>query len=891
MTKRQKNINEIKWMEGMLVLKHRTDKKNKLETNYDGPFRIVGIDKPNLIIRHLNPDGEKFAIHMDQCKPYYSEEENKESQNMLIGRKMVDRNLEESEAEENNEICVIEVEEMQNDENEGALLFEFEIMLERSNFVAIYPKDSFEFSSIPKSMVMPYWEKYFSTEGDQYLSVWVFEENVQLFISEDGDRIIIGSKMQEILNKNGTLLSENREMTYWEAYLNMHGQIFTQRTTPELWVTHKNIWTNKDEHHAASIEHFHLFKSHYSTDCALQNEKQYLPSPLTMSESANVPIIISDDKSGEDEAEKNELPKEQHADNSAQRPYAPILTPFPREQVQVIRPELVDLYKKQHRLAEIERQIQLIKEEKAKIEREEEEEEEIRARRAQNEKVKEERRKKEIEDMKAKAKQRETQKRRRRFRKKKRRKMRKRRQRETQKRRQRERQKQKQKKMQKKRQRKKGKRQRKQTGEKSKKSKKRKNKRLSESEKDEGRKEAEDANGQNSQNEPLSAEWQWAIDEVQKLCGDKDAEEKAKREAEEKAKKDAAEKAKREAEEKAKKDAAEKAKREAEEKTKKDAAEKAKKDAAEKAKREAEEKAKREAEEKAKKDAAEKAKREAEEKAKKDAAEKAKREAEEKTKKDAAEKAKREAEEKAKREAEEKAKRETEEKAKREAEEKAKKDAAETMRRENDEKGRMEAEAKAKKDNEGKKCPVGSYIAYYVDPRTEESIEESPEEARKREQKIKELTAEERDKAFREFVNADTSLDARPRMGSAAQRFARNLMGPVENNIIKNPGIPPEGRGRWGDNKSEVGRWTGPSTEFVNRWQIPRKRPLDVSPVRTLTTEAKVEKVRGLLFECTHILRDVMDEMAKKKKEEKEEREEKQDEKRKDGGEEEKQKK
>ncbi|KAL3099145.1 hypothetical protein niasHS_001762 [Heterodera schachtii] len=406
-----------------------------------------------------------------------------------------------------------------------------------------------------------------------------------------------------------------------------------------------------------------------------------------MSESANVPIIISDDKSGVDEAEKNELPKEQKAVNSAQRPYAPILTPFPRAHVQVIRPEHVDLFRKKTKEE---------REAKAKKDAEEKEKRdaEVKAKKDTEEKEKrdaEEKAKKEAEakakkDDKEKAeKERE----------------------ETEK----------------------------QSGEKSRKSKKRKNKKLSESEKSEERKEAEgNADGQK---EPLSAEWQWAIDEVQRLCVDKDAEDKSKRETEEKAKRDAAEK----------------------------------------------------------------------------------------------------------------------------------------MRRENEEKGRMEAVAKAKKDkkdNEGKKDPIGSYIAYYVDPWAEESIEGSPEEARKK------------------FENADTSLDARPRMGSAGQRFARNLMRPVENNIIKNPGIPPEGRGKWGDNKSEDGRWTGPSTGFVNRWHIPRKRPLDVSPVRTLTTEAKVEKVRGVLFECTHILRDVMNEMAKKKKEV---IEEKQDENRKEAEEEEKQKK
>uniref|UniRef100_A0A182M9V1 MYND-type domain-containing protein n=1 Tax=Anopheles culicifacies TaxID=139723 RepID=A0A182M9V1_9DIPT len=174
-----------------------------------------------------------------------------------------------------------------------------------------------------------------------------------------------------------------------------------------------------------------------------------------------------------------------------------------------------------------------------------------------------------------------------------------------------------------------------------------------------------------------------------------------KKEAEEKAKKEAAEKAKKEAEEKAKKEAAEKAKKEAEEKAKKEAAEKAKKEAEEKAKKEAAEKAKKEAEEKAKKEAAEKAKKEAEEKAKKEAAEKAKKEAEEKAKKEAAEKAKKEAEEKAKKEAAEKAKKEAEEKAKKEAAEKAKKEAEEKAKQEAADKAKKLAEEEAKRKTNG----------------------------------------------------------------------------------------------------------------------------------------------------------------------------------------------
>ena len=84
----------------------------------------------------------------------------------------------------------------------------------------------------------------------------------------------------------------------------------------------------------------------------------------------------------------------------------------------------------------------------------------------------------------------------------------------------------------------------------------------------------------------------------------------------EKAKKEAEEKARLEAEEKAKKEAEEKARLEAEEKARKEAEEKARLEAEEKAKKEAEEKARREEEEKI---AAEKARKEAEEKARRDA--------------------------------------------------------------------------------------------------------------------------------------------------------------------------------------------------------------------------------------------------------------------------------
>ena len=174
--------------------------------------------------------------------------------------------------------------------------------------------------------------------------------------------------------------------------------------------------------------------------------------------------------------------------------------------------------------------------------------------------------------------------------------------------------------------------------------------------------------------------------------------EKARKEAEKKAKKE--KKARKKAEEKARKEAEKKAKAEkkAEEKARKEAEKKAK--AEEKARKKAEEKARKEAEKKAKEPDKEKAK--AEEKARKEAEKKAKEE--EKARKKAEEKARKEAEKKAKaeekaRKEEEKARKKAEEKAKKEAEEKAKE--AEKAKKEA-EKANKEAEKKAKEAEEAR---------------------------------------------------------------------------------------------------------------------------------------------------------------------------------------------
>ena len=93
------------------------------------------------------------------------------------------------------------------------------------------------------------------------------------------------------------------------------------------------------------------------------------------------------------------------------------------------------------------------------------------------------------------------------------------------------------------------------------------------------------------------------------------ADEKALREAEERARIDFQERERKEVEERTPKESGEKLRREVEEKARREAVEKIRKEAEEKARREAEEKARREAEEKARREAVERTRKEAEEKA------------------------------------------------------------------------------------------------------------------------------------------------------------------------------------------------------------------------------------------------------------------------------------
>ena len=187
------------------------------------------------------------------------------------------------------------------------------------------------------------------------------------------------------------------------------------------------------------------------------------------------------------------------------------------------------------------------------------------------------------------------------------------------------------------------------------------------------------------------------IDQCRNMAERKEAERKAKEEAERIAKEEAERKAKEEAERKAKEEAERIAKEEAERKAKEEAERIAKEEAERKAKEEAERIAKEEAERKAKEEAERKAKEEAERKAKEEAERKAKEEAERKAKEEADRKAKEEAERKAKEEAERIAKEEAERKAKEEAERKAKEEAERKAKEEAERKAKEEAECNSYK--------------------------------------------------------------------------------------------------------------------------------------------------------------------------------------------------
>ncbi|KAL3118261.1 hypothetical protein niasHT_008816 [Heterodera trifolii] len=536
----------------MLVLRRRNDKKTKLEPNYEGPFRVIKIEKPNLQIRELEPDGQPFTVHMDQCKPYFTNEEaeqdtetaeNEKPKHKNGNKKLGDTKLEESDEEmlegETIVACISEENALDQPTNkeEMEIPHQIEIRLDGTNFFAHLSTSNFpEASTISGNLIKNNWEIF--EDEDKYVIMWIFGENFKLRISNECDKVLFGTGVREFLKNSGNLTMEDGKVFYYERFIDQQNRIFAQPITPDVWITLRDhnparqtnsfnpFYETAEPQNLPSFSPFNrTFDSishhtHIINSANLQQKMSRFDSLLTHSNrstsknSSPTPpaILISSDS--DSEGESDEQQQQQKRDNKSEpRPYAPVLTPFSVDQVQVIHPDQVEMYKKDYRLAEIDRQIQLMIDAKAKIQAEEEEEEQIKERRARSEKAKNERKKKEKEQMKAKS--------------------------------------------------------------------------------EAKRKEAEEKAKEKAKAE--KEEWKRALRRPATT-----PEEKARKEAENKARMEAEEAARKELEEEARKEAEEKAQKEAEEKAQKEAEEKAAKEADEKAQKEAEEKAKKDEEEKKK---------------------------------------------------------------------------------------------------------------------------------------------------------------------------------------------------------------------------------------------------------------------------------------------------
>jgi hypothetical protein len=101
MRKYQNHTKIIPWTEGMLILKRKVGKIGKFDNRFEGPFRLISVETPNLKLKKLSGDFEEFLAHMDQCKPFA------ETNNDEIRKKdkkiFADKNIEEEESDESEE--------------------------------------------------------------------------------------------------------------------------------------------------------------------------------------------------------------------------------------------------------------------------------------------------------------------------------------------------------------------------------------------------------------------------------------------------------------------------------------------------------------------------------------------------------------------------------------------------------------------------------------------------------------------------------------------------------------------------------------------------------------------------------------------------------------------
>jgi len=95
MRKQQIKINKKNWEKGEKVLVKKTENIKKFGDKYEGPFTIVELQCPNLLISDSGLADEAWLIHMDRCKPFYTEEILNKKDRRVAG----DTNLEQSDSD------------------------------------------------------------------------------------------------------------------------------------------------------------------------------------------------------------------------------------------------------------------------------------------------------------------------------------------------------------------------------------------------------------------------------------------------------------------------------------------------------------------------------------------------------------------------------------------------------------------------------------------------------------------------------------------------------------------------------------------------------------------------------------------------------------------------
>ncbi|KAL7073689.1 hypothetical protein ACQ4LE_007495 [Meloidogyne hapla] len=72
MKRQQKFTNSIEWKEGDLVLTKIEEKGSKFGNKFQGPYQIIRVEKPNLVLE--DPEsGLNKTVHVDKCKRYHRE--------------------------------------------------------------------------------------------------------------------------------------------------------------------------------------------------------------------------------------------------------------------------------------------------------------------------------------------------------------------------------------------------------------------------------------------------------------------------------------------------------------------------------------------------------------------------------------------------------------------------------------------------------------------------------------------------------------------------------------------------------------------------------------------------------------------------------------------------